>query len=262
MKNKVLGWWSGGVASALAVYYALQIFKNVEIIFIDTKNEHPDTYRFLNDCAKLYGQDIKIISNPKYNSIEEVWFMKKSLNVATGAICSTELKRNVREEYQNLKTDYAQIFGFDITERKRHINMRNNYPDLNVISPLIDYNMTKSQVIATFKDFDVDLPIPYKLGYRNNNCFQTGCVQGGIGYWQKIKREEPEKFKAMADREHALTNLKGQPVTMLKDRTEGKKGDRLFLLPHPDYPNLKDISMMKGREPEPLLECTGFCKTK
>ncbi len=33
----------------------------------------------------------------------------------------------------------------------------------------------------------------------------------------------------------------------------------MFLKPHKDYPNLKDISMMKGREPEPLFECNGFC---
>jgi hypothetical protein len=26
------------------------------------------------------------------------------------------------------------------------------------------------------------------------------------------------------------------------------------------YPLLKDISMMKGREPEPLMECNGFCE--
>lgn len=27
----------------------------------------------------------------------------------------------------------------------------------------------------------------YKLGFTNNNCFGTGCVQGGIGYWQKVE---------------------------------------------------------------------------
>jgi len=35
----------------------------------------------------------------------------------------------------------------------------------------------------------------------------------------------------------------------------------VFLKPHPDYPNIKDISMMKGRPPEPLFECNGFCGT-
>jgi hypothetical protein len=33
----------------------------------------------------------------------------------------------------------------------------------------------------------------------------------------------------------------------------------VFLKPHPDYPTIKDISLMKGREPKPLMECNGFC---
>ena len=46
---------------------------------------------------------------------------------------------------------------------------------------------------------------------------------------------------------------------MLKDQS--KEGGLVFLKPHPDYPTIKDISMMKGREPEPLFECNGFCGT-
>jgi len=33
----------------------------------------------------------------------------------------------------------------------------------------------------------------------------------------------------------------------------------VFLKPHPDYPEIKDISMMKGLEPKPLFECNGLC---
>ena len=44
---------------------------------------------------------------------------------------------------------------------------------------------------------------------------------------------------------------------MLRD--QGKGGGLVFLKPHPSYPDIKDISMMKGREPQPLMECNGFC---
>lgn len=66
----------------------------------------------------------------------------------------------------------------------------------------------------------------------------------------------------MAKREHEITDLKGKPVTVCKDQSnEAKKTGRfnVFLLPHPDYPEYKDLSMMKGRQPEPLIECNGFC---
>lgn len=265
MKTRVIAWWSGGIASAYACYWAIHAFKNVRIIFIDTQNEDEDTYRFLKDCERLYGQEIEIATrfgkDYKPKSIEDVWTHFRQLNTATGAICSSELKRDVREIIQNKFEDYGQIFGFDVTERKRHLNMQRNYPEINVISPLVDLNLTKSQILALFKELNVDVPHAYKLGFRNNNCFKTGCVQGGIGYWQKIQREFPEKFNTMADREHRLTNLRGVPVTICKDQS-GDENKLIFLKPHPNYPEVGDISTMKGREPEPLIECNGFCSTK
>jgi hypothetical protein len=63
----------------------------------------------------------------------------------------------------------------------------------------------------------------------------------------------------MAAREHKFTNIAGEPRTICKDQSKG--GGFVFLSPHPDYPNIKDISMMRGREPEPLIECFGFCST-
>jgi len=93
----------------------------------------------------------------------------------------------------------------------------------------------------------------------NKNCLgkNFGCVQGGIGYWQKILRDNKEAFEKRAELEHKLTDLKGKPVTMLKDQSKG--GGLVFLKPHPDYPDIKDITMMKGREPKPLVDCNGFC---
>lgn len=260
MRTKVISWWSGGIASALACHWSVQMFKDVEIVFIDTKNEDDDTYRFKSDCEKLYGREIISITSDKYESIEDVWIKYNSLNFATGAICSTKLKFEVREAYQDLEVLYAQVFGFDVNERQRHLNMRRSYPEINALSPLVDLGITKAGTVRHFIKLGIEIPRVYKFGYSNNNCFKTGCVQGGIGYWQKIAREYPDKFKAMAAREHAITERKGEPVTMLKDRSDGKVS-RLFLMPHPKYPEIKDLSMVKGREPESLIECNGFCKT-
>jgi len=42
----------------------------------------------------------------------------------------------------------------------------------------------------------------YRLGYRNNNCI--GCPKGGIGYWNKIRRDFPDVFDRMARLEREL----------------------------------------------------------
>jgi len=261
MRDKIIAWWSGGVTSAVTCQLCIDIYglDNVRIIFIDTHNEDDDTYRFLSDCEKQYGKKIEIITEigSEYTSIQDVWKKHKSLNVANGAICSYKLKRRVREKWEKLNTWDAQAFGFELDEVKRAKSMKLNHQQTKPIFPLLMYGLTKKDCIKMIETWNIEVPMMYKLGFHNNNCFKTGCVQGGIGYWQKMKRDFPEKFDKMAEVEHELTDLKDKPITMLKDQS--KNGGLVFLKPHLKYPNIKDISMMKGREPKPLMECNGFC---
>jgi len=261
LENKVIAWWSGGVTSAIICKLCIDMFgiENVRIIFIDTKNEDEDTYRFKTDCENWYGCKIETITNigVRYESIQHVWNKYLSLNISKGASCSLRLKRYVREDWEKHNKWSYQAFGFDIKETQRAISMTLNQPHINAIYPLMLFGLTKKDCINMLKKEGLDLPITYKYGFQNNNCFKTGCIQGGIGYWQKMKRDFPEKFYTMAKVEHELTDKKGEPVTMLKDQS--KNGGKVFLMSHAKYPEVKDISMMKGREPQPLTECNGFC---
>jgi len=258
-KKNIIGWWSGGITSAVACKLAIDLYgkENVRIIFIDTMNEDDDTYRFKDDCSKWYGIEIETISSTKHKSVQAVWRRYKALNNAKGAVCSSEMKRQVRETWEKTNTWEYQVFGFDLDESKRAKGMALNHPQTKPIFPLMMYGLNKKDCIKIVQKENIEVPNMYKLGFLNNNCFKTGCVQGGIGYWQKMYRDFPNKFDAMAKMEHELTDVKGKPVTMLKDQSSG--GGLVFLKPHPNYPNIKDISMMKGREPKPLVDCNGFC---
>jgi hypothetical protein len=277
-KGKVIAWWSGGITSAVTCKLCIDLYgkDNVRIIFIDTKNEDDDTYRFMIDCEKWYGIEIETISRigegkGMFESIQDCWTKFKSLNVAKGAICSAELKRVVREQWQRENEFRHQAFGFEIDEVRRVKSMKLNHEKAKPIFPLMMYGYSKKDCIDIVSDAGIDVPRAYTWGFNNNNCLKTGCVQGGIGYWQKMMRERPDLFDNMAEMEHKLTELRGAPVTMNKD--QGKKakeevkstGDKtrafVFLKPHPDYPHIKDISQMEGREPKPLVECNGFCGT-
>jgi hypothetical protein len=259
--SKIIAWWSGGITSAVTCKLCIDLYgiDNVRFVFIDTKNEDEDTYRFKLDCEKWYNKEIETITGigDKYNSIEEVWIKNKSLNVASGAVCSSELKRRVREKWQKDNEYTHQAFGFELDEVKRAKSMTMNNPNVKAIYPLLMYGLQKKDCIDIVEQAGIEIPKMYKLGFKNNNCFNTGCVQGGIGYWQKMQRDFPLKFDKMAEMEHRLTDLKGTPVTMLKDQSE--TGGFVFLKPHPNFDFIKDISKMKGREPEPLFECNGFC---
>lgn len=259
----IISWWSGGITSAVTCKLCIDLYglDNVRIIFIDTHNEDEDTYRFKMDCEGWYGKSIDTLSaiGDKYQSIHDVWFKYLSLNVAHGAICSTELKRVVRESFEKENQFRHQAFGFHIDEAKRARALAANYPGSKPIFPLLMYGLTKKNCIDILDESEIEPPRAYKWGFENNNCLKTGCVQGGIGYWQKMQREKPDVFDKMALIEHELTKLKRRPVTMLKDQSKG--GGLVFLKAHPDYPEIKDISMMKGRPPKPLMECNGFCGT-
>lgn len=262
MKRDIIAWWSGGITSAVACKLAIDLFgKNrVRILFIDTKNEDDDTYRFKKHCEAWYGLPIETISSKTYKNIREVWRKFKGLNFANGAICSTELKRAVREAWEEEnKGDFLyQTHGFDMGETERALAMALNYPDSRPIFPLLLFGITKDKAVQIITDAGIQLPRPYREGYRNNNCYKTGCVRGGIGYWQKRKREFPEATAEMGAIEHELTAAKGKPVTMLRVR-RGKNRYPLFITKHPDYPDILCIDEVEGRPVKPLNDCNGYC---
>lgn len=265
--NPVIGWWSGGVRSAVVCKICIDMFgaENVRLIFIDTKNEDDDTYRFKNDCEKWYGSEIETISSAKHHNIEDVWYDNLSLGLAKGAVCSSELKIIVRQQFTKRNKYSFQAFGYDNGETNRANDMLKSNPHLRPIFPLLMLWMNKYECVkyvqaANSLFISIQLPLTYRLGLSNNNCFKTGCVQGGIGYWQWMEVNQPPKFYAMAKREHEISELKGEPVTICKDQSKG--GGLVFLKYNPKFPHIKDISMMKGRPPEMLIECNGFCATK
>ena len=280
----IVCWFSGGITSAAACHLAIEIFgkERCRVIFIDTENEDPDTYRSKSECEKWYGIEIETITmigktdkakGNEYviNSIEDVWENHMSLNTANGAICSNVLKRKAREIWQseNIYTHQAFGFEFELKEFNRATGLKVNHPMAKAIFPLLMFALSKKDCFKYIEKENIEPPTAYKLGLNNNNCLGSGCVQGGIGYWQLMGKIIPSNFDKMAEREHRLTNKRGFPVTMCKDQSKKAKnlvtktGDKtrafVFLKPHPDYPNIKDISMMEGRKPEPLIDCNGFC---
>ena len=220
---KIIGWWSGGITSAVACKIGIDLYgkENVRVIFIDTNNEDEDTYRFMKDCADWYGIEIETICSTKHDSVQAVWRRYKALNNAKGAVCSSEMKRQVRETWEKTNEWNHQIFGFELDEYKRAKGMILNHPQTKPLFPLMMHGLNKKDCIKIVQDEGIKVPNMYQLGFLNNNCFKTGCVQGGIGYWQKMGRDFPDKFDTMAEMEHELTDAKGKPITMLKDQSTG-----------------------------------------
>jgi 3'-phosphoadenosine 5'-phosphosulfate sulfotransferase (PAPS reductase)/FAD synthetase len=199
--KRTVCWFSCGAASAIATKIALARYENCVIVYQDTGSEHPDNIRFLADCEKWYGQKIQTISSEKYADIWEVFKETKYLVGVAGARCTAELKRKVAERFLNHFED-REILGYTVEERARVERFRKANPERRIECPLIDDLLGKDDCLGWLERVGIEIPAMYKLGYRNNNCI--GCVKGGAGYWNKIRKTHPEIFDRMAKVERSL----------------------------------------------------------
>lgn len=216
MKHTI-AWWSGGITSAVACRLALEKYANVRLVYIETGSHHPDTQRFKAECEAWYGQPIETLQTGKYSDHLDVVLSTRFINGPSGARCTTELKKLVRQRFERENEIAHQVWGYEFTphEINRALRTQEQYPHTNPLFPLIEAKLSKNECAGIVLGAGIELPEMYRLGYNNNNC--VGCVKGGAGYWNKIRKDFPEVFTAMAaaEREIGATCLRtkdGEPL--------------------------------------------------
>ncbi len=198
--QKIVSWFSAGVSSAVAT--KLMIDKIDHIFYIHIKDQHPDTLRFVEDCEEWFEKPIEIMQS-QYQSVEDACIASKYINGVHGASCTRLLKKKVRNDWEKQQTmPLIYIWGLDITEKNRMERLEKAMPFQEHIFPLIDRKITKDYAHQLLKASGIKRPAMYELGYNNNNCI--GCVKGGKGYWNKIRRDFPAVFEMRAKMERLL----------------------------------------------------------
>lgn len=202
----------------MAIKKFLDTGSRVIILFCETGNHHPDNLRFIADCEQWYGQGIVTLRSSKFSCVEDTIRYSKYINGPDGAKCTRYLKKDLRQALEKILPYNQQIFGFEYEPRqiKRAELFKEQYPDSNGHFPLIEQKMTKSDCMKELLEAGIVLPAMYRLGYSNANC--VGCIKGGMGYWNKIRKDFPKVFKTYAKLEREING------TILK-----KSGKRLFL---------------------------------
>lgn len=198
-------WISAGVSSFIAGWLVRDTVD--KWIYIDVKDQHPDSMRFVKDCEVLIESSIEILRSDKYENVADVVRKTRMINSPYGASCTGMLKKAVRkkwenEQYQNGITDLCYVWGMDASEKRRAESIIKNFPEFKHEFPLIDKGLSKEDCHALAKEIGLKRPVMYDLGYRNNNCI--GCVKGGMGYWNRIRKDFPEVFKARAELEREI----------------------------------------------------------
>jgi len=193
---KVL-WFSAGCSSFVAGMLA----KPDLAIYIHIDDQHADTMRFVEDCAKLLPCKMEIMQSP-YRNVEDVYRSLGRFN-PRWSVCTDILKRRVRKEWEcDNQGRHTYVWGFDSAEKHRADSLCEHMQEFDHEFPLIDAMMDKQDVHGFCAKMGIKRPAMYDMGYNNNNC--VGCIKGGMGYWNKIRVDFPEVFAARAKLEREL----------------------------------------------------------
>ena len=217
----------------------------VVIVNAFVAEEHPDNRRFLADCEAWFGRPVTVLRDAKHGaSARTVFRRRRFLNSAKGAPCTKTLKREVLDAWA--LPDDTLVLGFTADESDRFNRWIDANNEKRAVAPLIDAGLGKADVLALVERAGLVLPMMYRLGYHNANCI--GCVKGGAGYWNKIRRDFPADFEEMAVIEESLS----VKATLLRHRGGPLKGQRF---------RLRELDPKAGRyEDEPSIECGASCE--
>jgi hypothetical protein len=136
--------------------------------------------------------------------------------------------------------EHDHVFGFDVDESHRLERIQENEKPFVIRSLLIERGLNKENCFQILTERGVELPAMYRLGYNNANCI--GCPKGGKGYWNRIRKDFPEHFEAVATLQRELGS--GSAFWQNLD------GSRMML---------DDLPANAGTHTEPSIQCDMFC---
>ena len=214
-RRRVVVGHSGGVTSARALGWALEVFPREEVVALwhDTKKEDSDTLRFLFEIVERLG--VPVTERSDGRSVEEVEDDEGALANNRMAFCSRILKAEQRDRYfHELRvigvTEIVNVLGFSGIEWRRiqRATMRAEQAGYTCRFPVKELGLTKQQCADWCVSLGVRPPRMYAWS-EHANC--VGCRRGGKAYWLKVKENRPDVFEIEKARESAWGH------TFLKD---------------------------------------------
>jgi len=108
---------SGGIMAFYTAFLSIQKYgkENVLLYFNDTKWEHPDLYRFLDDIQSFLGKEIYVDTDGR--TPEQVFFDERFLGCNRVPVCSRVLKAERLQKFY--KDGDNLIFGIGLEEYHR-----------------------------------------------------------------------------------------------------------------------------------------------
>lgn len=215
---------SGGKGPAWCADWALRNFDKERVIlyFNDTKWEHPDLYRFLDDLSAHFARPILFDSDGR--DPEQLFYDKHALANDRMPFCSRVLKAERLQKFY--KDGDTIIFGIGPDEAHRAVRIAEVYRGKaeksgkwpKLLFPLISERVTRDQIDEFMVQAGIEQPLLYKLGFSHNNC-SGGCVRAGKKQWMKLYQTLPEVYADRERVEREAMEFFGRRMTFLKDES-------------------------------------------
>jgi hypothetical protein len=236
--------FSTGLSSALTVERVINRYGKsaVEIVFMDTKIEDGDNYRFMDDCRRRWNMPITTLAEGR--TPYQVFADQSIIANQKIAPCTFRLKIEPFVAYLETISDPVTIhIGYDFSEIHRCEATTKNYNargwdvDYPLLWKPIEYR--KYADVVRY-DWCIEPPRMYALGYTHANCGGV-CVKQGQGDWLRTLINYPERYAEIEnwetamrdhpvrknyaiDRDQSGGNVSPLPLTELRERYEASLG--------------------------------------
>ncbi len=250
---------SGGKASAWCADWALKKYDKDDVVlyFNDTKWEHPDLYRFLNDLEKHFNH--KIIRDNDGRSPEQLFYDNHALANNRMPFCSRILKAKRLQKFY--KDGDTIVFGIGLEEMHRAERIIGVYQTVSVKTgksckialPLITEKISRNEVDSFLEKVKIKEPILYRLGFTHNNC-SGGCVRAGKKHWKLLFEKLPKVYAERERVEENMRKITGKDIHFFKDETLKQFRNRIQNGELSSYYYEKDERQIE-------FECIGICNT-
>jgi len=218
---------SGGAASAVCLFRVIERYgrENVRAVFADTRWEHPDCYRFIDEIERVSGVHVDRLSDGR--NIWDVFEQAETLTMGMGGCkASWELKRLPLLAYaEAIEGDTTTHIGFGPDEDDRMARIKKAMPDRRFDFPLTwKPQLGRCDVMDDLKRRCIEPPSMYADGYPHANC-GGACILAGIKQWAGLLKDNPELYRVSEENEQRFQEIligRGRNEhTILKDRRGG-----------------------------------------
>jgi hypothetical protein len=220
---------SGGASSAVALHRAVLKYGAQEVwpVFMDTKSEDPDLYRFLDDVDHALGVKTLHISDGR-----DVWQVAKDARFVPNSrvdVCSRVLKRELFDALWALfggATGDMVAYGFHAGEiaRVERLRVRAEAKGITPWFPLLDEPEVFSEDALRMVLFDLEVRPPrlYSHGFVHNNCGGF-CFKAGQAQFAKLLDFDRDLYLHHEGKEREMQEFLGKNVTILRQQRKGVK---------------------------------------